>query len=346
MRQVGLRWGFGLAAVVCFLGWSGVGQAEEPTPATSEASVQEARLYFGNGVELLQADPPNYQDAYPQFQLAYEKSGQSWKVLGNLGLCALKLERDGEALAYYQRYLDQGGEQIDAEERRSIEREILLARGNMATLRLSTERPGVRVTVERQGSSVPAQIYEFDGQSLELGVRSGQLTLTAREGENSESWQVLLGAGESAEYSFTFAPPEPTAAPAAATAPSPAEVEQRRGATPLQIAGYATAGVGVAALVGGGVSGILAKQQESDAKDTCIEGVCAESTEGDLDAASDLAVLANALLIGGGVLTATGVTLVIVGGRRGGDEKVARGSLMVGPSFFGAGAGLAARGSF
>src|ERR1041384_2551839 len=60
----------------------------------------EAKLYFKNGVELIQQSPPNYQDAYYQFKLAYEKSG-SWKVLGNLGLCALKLERDGEALPAY-----------------------------------------------------------------------------------------------------------------------------------------------------------------------------------------------------------------------------------------------------
>jgi len=58
---------------------------------------EEAKLYFQNGVELVQNQPPNYQDAYYQFKLAWDRS-HSWKVLGNWGLCALKLERDGEAI--------------------------------------------------------------------------------------------------------------------------------------------------------------------------------------------------------------------------------------------------------
>ena len=101
----------------------------------------EAQGYFRNGVELLQADTPNYQDAYYQFKLAYEKSN-SWKVLGNLGLCALKLERDGEALAYYDDYLKLGGRNVDRAEREAIERDLLLARGNGATVEFTASEEG------------------------------------------------------------------------------------------------------------------------------------------------------------------------------------------------------------
>lgn len=284
----------------------------ETTPASdapSEATMQEARLHFGNGVELLQATPPNYQDAYRQFQLAYDKSGKNWKVLGNLGLCALKLERDGEALAHYEHYLEQGGAEIDADERASIEREVLLLRGNMATLRVSSPEPGARVSVSRKGSEAPAQLYDLGAEGAEIGVRSGELTVTATAGDKSESWQVVLSASETKSHEFSFTP-KTDAAPAAATSALPAE---KSGPSTLQIIGYSTAGVGVAALVGGVITGVLAKSKESDAADSCIENVCSEDTEAEFDGAADLAMISNILFVSGGVLAATGITLVIVG---------------------------------
>src|SRR4026208_1229727 len=79
-----------------------------PAAAADDAIPEEAKLYFKNGVELIQDKPPNYQDAYYQFKLAWEKS-KSWKVLSNWGLCALKLERDGEAIWAYTEYLSKSG---------------------------------------------------------------------------------------------------------------------------------------------------------------------------------------------------------------------------------------------
>lgn len=291
-------------------------EAEPPPDPAAEATMQEARLHFTNGVELLQANPPSYQDAYRQFQLAYEKSGKNWKVLGNLGLCALKLERDGEALQHYEQYLAQGGSEIDADERASIEREVLLMRGNMATLRVSSPEPGTRVSVSRKGSDAPAQLYDVAAEGAEIGVRAGELTITASSGEKSESWQVVLSASETKNHEFTFAP-KADAAPAGATGATPAE---KSGPSTLQIIGYSTAGVGVAALVGGVITGVLAKSKESDAADSCINGICAEATEDEFDSAADLAMISNILFISGGVLAATGVTLVIVGAGQGSSE--------------------------
>lgn len=283
--------------------------------------MQEARLHFGNGVELLQATPPNYQDAYRQFQLAYEKSGGNWKVLGNLGLCALKLERDGEALAHYEHYLAEGGTEIDADERASIEREVLLIRGNMATLSLSSTNPSARVSVSRKGSDAPAQLYDVGADGAEIGVRSGELTVTASAGEKTEVWQVVVSPSETKSHDFTFSP-KVDAAPVAATS----SVPEKSGPNTLQIIGYSTAGVGVAALVGGVITGVLAKSKESEAADTCIENVCEESTEAEFDSAADLAMISNILFISGGVLAATGVTLVIVGaGQDSGETALVRG---------------------
>src|SRR5579885_3303968 len=69
---------------------------------------EEARTHFAAGVALLQ-DPkaPRYEEAYREFKAAYAAS-PSYKILGNLGLCAMKLERDEEAIVAYEKYLKEG----------------------------------------------------------------------------------------------------------------------------------------------------------------------------------------------------------------------------------------------
>ena len=130
-----------------------------------------AKRYFQNGVDLITAAQPNYQDAYYQFQLAYRESGQSWKVLGNLGLCALKLERDQEAVGFYEQYLKKGGSEIAAEERAAIEQDLLLLKGNLATVRISSPVQELKIVDRRAGSSAPAQSYSLKGGALELELR-------------------------------------------------------------------------------------------------------------------------------------------------------------------------------
>ena len=119
------------------------------TPAFGDDAIpEEAKLYFKNGVELIQAQPPNYQDAYYQFKLAWEKS-KSWKVLSNWGLCALKLERDGEAIWAYTEYLRQ--KDVDPDERKELERDLLLLNGNAESLTLSSDVADLEIVDSRAG---------------------------------------------------------------------------------------------------------------------------------------------------------------------------------------------------
>src|SRR6476661_7390454 len=61
----------------------------------------EARSHFEAGVSLLQdPDGARYEEAYREFTAAYQLS-KSPRVLGNVGLCAMKLERDAEAIDAY-----------------------------------------------------------------------------------------------------------------------------------------------------------------------------------------------------------------------------------------------------
>jgi hypothetical protein len=330
-------------------------------PAHADDKIsEEAKGYFRNGVELIQASPPNYQDAYYQFKLAYEKSG-SWKVLGNLGLCALKLERDGEALEHYTNYLKSGGNDIDPEERKALERDSLLISGNSAVVNLTAATPDADLIDARAGSSVPPQSYKFAGTNLTLRLRAGTHTLTATSSDGKqEKWEVVLSPGRTVEHRFEFAAAS-AAAPAVTPAPGPTDAvqpmptpgpsmsEEPKKGSPLRLVGFVAAGVGGAALVGGVVTGLMAKSKDKKATDACTNNVCPTSAEGDFDSAKSLATVTNVLFIGGGVLAAAGVGLIIVGGKTSGENPKTAASaprLRLTPLAGADGAGLFATGSF
>src|SRR5262245_18752054 len=98
------------------LGWAALGVIATLAQAARADEVQisdKARDHFRAGVNFLQdPDGARYEEAYREFKTAYADS-PSWKILGNLGLAAMKLERDGEAIEAYQKYLSEGGTQVD-----------------------------------------------------------------------------------------------------------------------------------------------------------------------------------------------------------------------------------------
>jgi hypothetical protein len=285
------------------------------TPALAQDTIsEEAKLYFRNGVDLISGNSPNYQDAYYQFKLAYEKSG-SWKVLGNLGLCAMKIERDGEAIEYYTKYLAEGGDEIDPEERQALERDLLLIKGNAVQVTLTTPEPELEITDSRSGTTVGAQSYLIANGRETLLLRAGTHTITATKGGKTLRWEVVLSPGKPQSHHFDFS--EPAAEVAPSTLPPSADDSRKSGGT-LRTVGFVTAGVGVLALGGGVVTGLMSNGKEDDARSRCRERngttQCPESARDDFDSASSLAGVTNVLLIGGGVLTAAGVGMIIFGG--------------------------------
>jgi len=326
------------------------------SPALADDAIpEEAKLYFKNGVELIQGQSPNYQDAYYQFKLAWEKS-KSWKVLSNWGLCALKLERDGEAIWAYTEYLKQ--KDTDPDERKELERDLLLLNGNAASVTLSSDIADLEVVDARGGSSVPPQSYRLEGGKLALRLRAGSHTITASSQGKSLRWEVTLSPGRTDEHRFEFAAPQAAAAPAAAapaaTAPAAAPENQPSAASgkssgTVRTIGYVVAGAGVLALGGGAFMGMQAKSQESETRDKCqqlpaLGFSCANSSRADFEAAQDKAGLANILLIAGGVVAAGGVVMIIGGGPKERERSAA--SLTLSPVLGPRDAGLFARGTF
>jgi hypothetical protein len=294
-------------------------------PGNAQATQEAAKRYFQSGVALITGSDPNYQDAYYQFQLAYQESSKSWKVLGNLGLCALKLERDAEALDYYEQYLKKGGNEIAQEERAAIEQDLLLLRGNLAVVHLTSPVADLQVVDRRAGSTAPAQSYKLKDGVLDLQLRAGSHNLTASSGNRHLSWDVVLEPKASVSHVFDFdAPPPAAAAPAAAVEAKPTtgpttDSPPARSGSNLRIPAYVALGVGA---VGLGIGGYFAWQssdysEKADAAFACNPGctiaqrATVRGLEDDSSSATTKAIVGFAV---GGAAVVTGVILLAVSG--------------------------------
>lgn len=286
----------------------------------SLASEEDARRYFQNGVDLITSKQPNYQDAFYQFQLAYQESGKSWKVLGNLGLCALKLERDQEAVAYYEEYLSRGGNEIAPEERQAIEQDMLLLKGNLATVILTSKYPEVKLSDRREGSSAPPQPYKMVDGRLELQLRAGNHTITARAGDRQIVWEVLLEPKSEVTQELDF--DAKTSASGARTDSSDSTTTSADGAsggTDLRLPGYILLGAGGVGLALGGFFAWQHFDYDSQADDAYACDQTQTCTDDDIKTVRDLedstrsaGVRAIIATSAGGAALVTGTVLLLL----------------------------------
>ncbi len=99
-------------------------------------------LMVSSPVALLK-DPkmPRYEEAHREFKAAYALS-PSYKILGNLGLCAMQIERDEEAIHAYEAFLREGGPEVTSGERMQIERDLLTLKAGIVKVNISSDPPG------------------------------------------------------------------------------------------------------------------------------------------------------------------------------------------------------------
>lgn len=289
-------------------------------PAVAEAPTSAADPYYHQGLALLEADTPDYEEAYRALKRAYEQS-RDWRVLASLAHTAEALERDGEAIQAYAEYLARGGDAIEPDERSAAERALRVLQSNAGRITVTSSVPDLTVVASRVGSEAPPQVYRLEGGRIELELRSGTHLLTATAGGDRLEWQVALTPGSAVEHRFEFSGSRTLSAgslDSEATAPG--------GASPLRVASIAAASVGSAALVAGAVTGLLVLAREDDARALCRKGQrggteCPERARDDFEAARNYATTTNVLLIGGGLLAALGVGTFVFSGASGSDQR-------------------------
>lgn len=192
------RWVFAMG--MCLWVFAPVGAARADTPISENANRR-----FNEGVRILTSqDPSRYERAYREFKAAYADS-PSWKILGNLGIVAHQLERDGEAIDAFTKYLAEGGKELSRDERHQFSEDLKLVESGYFTLELEGLPDGAWVIDERlpeSGRPVVNRYGPADGP-LELRMRAGHHVIRAeRSGYVAQTWELSEKAGGVASHTF------------------------------------------------------------------------------------------------------------------------------------------------
>lgn len=291
----------------------------------------KARELFRTGVTLLQdPDGARYEEAYQQFKAAYAES-PSWKILGNLGFTAMKLERDGEAIEAFRGYLEQGGAELGRAERAQFQRDLDTLSATAATVTVLGLPPGTRLTDVRtpnRGSEV-MNYYEVPaGGRLVLRVRPGAHRFTAQwGGREPQTHELDVTASGGHEVQFEQVEVE-AAQPQAVEAPtpeptSPLSVSTRDdGFFQSPLPAYVSLGVGA---VGVGLGVLFLTQRASATSDAdnkfnaCLASqACTLSDQSDMEGLDDKAATMGTLSAvsfgAGAVGLGAGVALLLMNG--------------------------------
>ena len=178
----------------------GSGLSISSTALADEVAITDnARNHFKAGVNLMQdPDGARYEEALVEFRTAYADS-PSWKILGNLGICAMKLERDGEAIEAFETYLREGGNDIEEADREQFQRDLETLTAGVTWISISVLPRDARIVDRRipvAGRSTENRYSLSDG-SKRIGVHAGQHEITASlKGYESQTWSFAARGGE------------------------------------------------------------------------------------------------------------------------------------------------------
>jgi tetratricopeptide (TPR) repeat protein len=204
-----------LVFAAALVAWSGVAAAQ---PADPRAAALEQ---LKEGAERI--DRSDYVGALAHFQEAH-RLFPSPKIDFNIGLACQGLGRHAQALAAFQRFLDEAND-ATPEARAKAERNVATLEPLVAVVAVAFDRPGARVAVdgEQHGTTPLAHGVPLDPGEHELSVE--------HEGRR-QAQRVRVVAGERRKLRFTtMATPAPPRAPApesALTASAPAPLAAER----------------------------------------------------------------------------------------------------------------------
>jgi hypothetical protein len=288
-RKVVLASGFAVAV-------ASLAAAEPIARAADTVITEEARTHFAAGVALLQ-DPkaPRYEEAYREFKAAYAAS-PSYKILGNLGLCAMKIERDADAIFAYETYLKDAGPEVTPEQRAQMQRDLLTLKAGLLEVTVSSDPPGATIVDVRtpvEGADV-RNSYGAALTPLALGLRHGHHIVTARlAGYLDQQWEFDASESTAPPHVFTMVKP--------AVADHPTVRER-----PIPTAAYVSGGATIALAIGGAFFGALALQKHSDFT-TANDGLHEAQAASDRSSGQTLNVVTDAFfgaaIIGAGITT-------------------------------------------
>lgn len=277
--------------------------------AQAEALFQEGRQLMADG---------KYDEACPKLRASMDLD-PGYGTLFNLAECHSKQGKTATAWALYReaagmaQKMDQA-DRVEKANRYATELEPTLLR---VTIVVTNDTPGLEI--KRNGVVVPKAIW-----GTALPVDPGKHVVEA-SAPGKKPWKADV---ETSVAGGTVTVQVPALVDANAATPVVPEEDRR---APRRTIGLALTGVGVAALVTGGVLGGLASSQWSDAQDNHCRTPKLCDADG-VALATDALTFANAstgLFIGGGILAGVGVTLFLTA--RGSGKAAQTGNVTVLP---------------
>jgi hypothetical protein len=290
------------SAVVAFVASFTVeARADEPAEARGDQRARAQQLFDS---ALTDAEAGNFAAACPKF-LASQTADPKTSTLLNLANC---YERNGQTASAWGAFreaevLAHKAARSDWEASARTRAEALEPK----LLRLSI--------VVAESSRVPGLVVTRDGARLAPGewgvpipMDPGEHVVTA-SAEGRTSWQTQVPVQEpNVEVqvpALELLPAPPVAPPVTVAAPV------STGWSTMKTTGVLLAGIGGAALVTGGVLGLVAQGNYDDARARCTDGPrgCPTGAVADADGAYGLAAGATVVAIVGAALVAGGATL-------------------------------------
>lgn len=247
------------------------GGKKPPEPAAPEdPKLVEAKEHMAAGAAFYN-DPSGHkcEEAYREFKKAFELSGSPNAVKG-MGLCAMELERDGEAINLLEKFIEARGDQIDPSDREQMETDLKALKSAVVWVTLRTDKPGTVVVDTRTPSrGFPiTNRYTISVTGTKIGMHPGVHELKATVDDQPEQvWRVELANGSKAEHDFEFEKGKPVTAEGFTNEDlgSQNDKPKPKGERPVPTAVYAIAGGSVLVGIGGAVvGGVLATGAKSD----------------------------------------------------------------------------------
>jgi hypothetical protein len=304
------------ASAVCIVTAAALSMAP-PAVAAEPRPSPEARVHFKAGIAALKRE--RWNEAYREFKEAYAITPR-WTILGNLGIAAQRLERDGEAIDCMEQYLERGQGEISRAETAEVREAIDALRAGTAEVTLEVPGPFSIVDTRVAESEIVNEYGPFENR-VTLSVRAGQHTFEVK-GASAElpAWSVALLAGDAATHAFAVEPEQPSPVDQDSSPAPVAEEYDVEVVRPSYTASYILWGVGAAGAVTAAVLGVrayaLQRDTDRDFEDRCPFGAtgvngCENVTKGSEQAARWRTA---ALLTGGSAvgLLVTGTVLYLV----------------------------------
>ncbi|MBN2343727.1 MAG: hypothetical protein JXX29_10580 [Deltaproteobacteria bacterium] len=277
------------------------------------AYANDAKQQFEEGLALFQKG--EFEEAAKKFRSANELR-PNWRILYNLGQSEAAAKQYGLAIASFEKYLSQGGDEIPDARRAYVIKELQQMREMVGFLEIKAP-DGIEIYIDgiHRGAtpfamnipvaaSVEHELVAYmEGNQVNTKIVMVMGQQTAVVTVEIENVQLMSSSGidwgkEDASAAQRAEPPEP-----------------KQTAQTMKTLSLVIGALGGAAIVGGTVTGIAALKKRQLVSEQCADGCY--SDDYDLLAQRDrLALVTDVLLVSGALLVATGTLLFFVSKKR------------------------------